>query len=173
VFWKILILLTVKGVSVLKLYKFTDNKKEYWETWDNDDGSHTIHWGELGTEGQSKVVKGAFFKKPEKIIQLEIDERVSNGYQTLGHEFTLLIEYKVDGFGCEADLDKRNRLMERMDGTLGWNGLGHCDGGSIGSNTMELCTFVADFEIAKKVIINDLKDTEFEDFTRIYDEALE
>lgn len=42
---------------MFKLYKFTDSQKEYWETWDNDDGTHTVHWGELGTKGESKVVK--------------------------------------------------------------------------------------------------------------------
>jgi hypothetical protein len=76
----------------------------------------------------------------------------------------------VDGFGTEDDLNKRNRLMERMDETLGWTGLGNCDGGSIGSNTMEICAYVADFEIAEKTIQEDLKGTEFDDFARIYDE---
>jgi len=47
---------------VLKLYKITDNEKLYWETWDNDDGAHTVHWGELGTEGQTKTVKSSLFK---------------------------------------------------------------------------------------------------------------
>jgi hypothetical protein len=72
--------------------------------------------------------------------------------------------------GCGEDVEKRHRLQERMDETLGWTGLGHCDGGSIGSGTMEVCCYVVDFEIAKKVIENDLKGTEFEDYTRIYDE---
>ena len=46
-------------------------------------------------------------------------------------------------------------------------------GGSIGSGTMEVCCFVVDFELAKTVIEADLKDTEFADFTRIYDEEAE
>ena len=32
---------------MLKLYRLTPGKKEYWETWDNDNGSHTVHWGLL------------------------------------------------------------------------------------------------------------------------------
>ena len=39
-----------------------------------------------------------------------------------------------------------------MDEVLGWTGLGHTDGGSIGSGTMEVGCVVVDFEIAKKVI---------------------
>jgi hypothetical protein len=72
--------------------------------------------------------------------------------------------------GNSEDLDKRHRLQERMDETLGWTGLGHCDGGSIGSGTMEVCNFVVDYEIAKRVIEEDLSGTEFANFTRIYDE---
>lgn len=54
---------------------------------------------------------------------------------------------------------------------LGWTGLGHCDGGSIGSGTMEVCCFVVDFEIGRKVIAADLKGTKFDDYTRIFDEG--
>jgi hypothetical protein len=44
----------------------------------------------------------------------------------------LEIEYIIDGFGTEQDLDKRHKLEERMDEVLGWTGPGHTDGGSIG-----------------------------------------
>lgn len=158
---------------MLKLYRFTDTKKEYWETWENDDGSHTVHWGELGTTGQSKEVKGSLLKKPEKIIQKEVDEMVSSGFRPIDEEDTLLIEYTLDGMGSNEDVEKRHRLEDRMNETLGWFGLGHCDGGSIGSGTMEVCNFVVDFEVAKKVIEADLKGTEFENYTRIYDEEAE
>jgi hypothetical protein len=165
--------LTVKGTSVLKLYKFAETKKEYWETWDNDDGSHTVHWGELGTKGKSKEINSSFLKKPEKIIQNEVDKMVSNGFRQVDDEVTLLIEYAIEDMGTKEDVEKRHRLQDRMNETLGWTGLGNCDGGSIGSGTMEVCNFVVDFEVAKKVIENDLKGTEFDNYTRIYDEDAE
>jgi hypothetical protein len=158
---------------MLKLYKFTDSKKDYWETWANDDGSHTVHWGELGTKGQFKEVKASLFKKPEKIIQKEIDEVVEIGFRPIDEEFTLIIEFVIEGIGTNDDLDKRHSLENRMNETLGWTGLGICDGGRIGSGTMEVCNFVVDFDLAKKVIENDLKDTEFEDYIRIYCEEAE
>lgn len=158
---------------MLKLYKFTDLKKEYWETWDNDDGSHTVHWGELGDRGESKTVEGSLFKSPGKIIQKEVDEFVAKGFRPIDDEFILIVEYSVDGFETPEDLDKRNRLIDRLDETLGWTGLGHCDGGSIGSGTMEVCNCVVDFQIAKAVIESDLRGTEFENYTRIYDEDAE
>lgn len=47
----------------------------------------------------------------------------------------LLIEYKVEDMGTPDDPEKRTRLQSRMDELLGWTGLGHCDGGSIGTGT--------------------------------------
>jgi hypothetical protein len=75
--------------------------------------------------------------------------------------------------GTAEDVEKRTRLQEKMDDVLGWTGLGHCDGGSIGSGTMEVCCYVIDFEVAKSVIEENLKDTEFANYTRIFDENAE
>ncbi len=160
---------------MLKLYKMDDQPPRYWETWDNDDGSHTVHWGVLGETGETKTVKSSLLKKATDKIQSEIDGFVSKGYRPIemGDHRILLIEYAVDGFGNSDDLDKRHKLESKMNETLGWTGLGHCDGGSIGSDTMEACCFVVDFGIAKSVIEADLKGTAFENYTRIYDESAE
>ena len=159
---------------MLKLYKLADDSKSYWETWENE-GVHTIHWGVLGTRGESKELKSTLLRKATSVIQKEIDQKTAEGYAPVEFDdhYTLLIEFAVDGMGCGEDVEKRHRLQDRMDETLGWTGLGHCDGGSIGSGTMEVCCFVVDFDIAKRVIEDDLKGTEFENFTRIYDENAE
>lgn len=156
---------------MLKLYKKTGDKKLYWETWENN-GVHTIHWGELGTRGQSKELKSSLFKKAETVIQKEIDGLVQDGYAPADPDeaFILMIEYVVDGMGSPEDLEKRHRLEGRMNETLGWTGLGNCDGGSIGTGSMEVCCIIVDFETARTVIEEDLRGTEFENFTRIYDE---
>ena len=106
-------------------------------------------------------------------IQQEIDQQLDEGYAPVEVEehHTLLIEFSVQGIGTAEDLAKRARLQERMDETLGWTGLGHCDGGSSGSGTMEVCCFVIDVAIAKQVIEADLRDTEFATYSRIYQEA--
>jgi len=157
---------------VPKLYKFSEDEKRYWETWENNDGSHIVHWGELGTKGKTKTVKSSFLKKAESKIQEEIEKAIADGYREIPAEdhFTLLVEYKVAGMGSGKDVEKRHRLESRMNETLGWTGLGACDGGSIGSGTMEVCNFVVDFELAKRVIEADLAGTEFSDYSRIYNE---
>ena len=152
-----------------KLYKKIDGELHYWESWDNQDGkSATVHWGKVGERGEDKVIKSDIFSNYQKKVQKEIDKL--NGYTEIEDQYTLLIEYNVEGMGEGKDVDKRHALEDRMQETLGWTGLGNCDGGSIGSGTMEVCCFVVDFDVAKKVIEADLKGTEFGDFTRIYDE---
>jgi len=160
---------------MLKLYKVGPDETRYWETWNNDDGTHTVHWGRLGDKGNSKIIKSSLFKKASDIIQAEADEVASEGFRPIDpeHHRILLIEYEVDGFGDGDDLSKRHKLEERMNETLGWTGLGACDGGSIGSGTMEVCCIVVDFLTAKAVIEKDLEGTEFSNYTRIYDEGSE
>jgi len=153
---------------MIKLYKTSDGVTNYWETWANDEKSGTIHWGQLGHRGESKIVETNY----KKTVKKEVNERLEQGFNFIDDDdlVRLLIEFKVDDMGTADDLDKRNRLQSRMDETLGWTGLGHCDGGSIGSGTMEVCCFVVDFEIAKRIIQDDLADTGFSDYTRIFNE---
>jgi hypothetical protein len=95
-----------------------------------------------------------------------------NGYKPLNPEDSavLVIEYKVAEFGSDSELQKRHALEGKMNETLGWTGLGHCDGGSIGSGTMEVCCIVVDFPLAKRVIEETLRHTEFASYSRIYRE---
>ena len=160
---------------MLKLYKETDGIINYWETWDNDDTSGTVHWGQLGERGEDKVVKSGYGENFHDKIQNEINKKIEEGYRPVdeGDLYVLLVEFKVDGMGNQSDLEKRTRLQSRMDETLGWTGLGHCDGGTIGSGSMEVCCLVVDFGIAKKVIEKDLRDTEFSDYLRIFEEGVE
>lgn len=156
--------------SMHKLYKQTGHQLHYWETWEKDEKTAIVHWGVVGQRGQDKEVKSGFFSNFRKIVQKEMDEKLKEGYTAFDEDkiASLEIEYKIDGFGTEQDLDKRHRLEDKLDELLGWTGLGHVDGGSIGSGTMEVGCVVVDFEIAKKVIEENLKGTEFGDYTSIF-----
>jgi hypothetical protein len=154
---------------MLKLYRSVKGEVEYWETWDNDEKSGTVHWGKLGERGSDKIFVTDKSHDFHEKIQEEVTQRVQEGFGPIDQDelLTLLIEFKVDGMGNSEDLEKRSRLESRMNETLGWVALGHCDGGSIGSGTMEVCCLVVDFEIAKSIIENDLAGSEFSNYTRI------
>ncbi|MET3977993.1 hypothetical protein ABIB62_000559 [Mucilaginibacter sp. UYP25] len=157
---------------MIKLYNKVNGVLNYWETWDKNDKIGIIHWGEVGEKGTSKEVTSGLFRSFRKEIQKQVTEKINEGFSEIVEDdlYTLLIEFKVDEQGTPEDVEKRTRLQNRMDGTLGWTGLGHCDGGSIGSGTMEVCCLVVDPELAKKRIQEDLKNTEFDNYTRIFDE---
>ena len=155
---------------MLKLYKLKDNQLWYWETWDKDEKTAIVHWGIVGEQGQNKEVSGGLFSNFRKNVQKEIDEKLKEGFREFDQDKVsfLEIEYIIDGFGTEQDLEKRHRLEAKMDEVLGWTGLGHTDGGSIGSGTMEVGCMVVDFDTAKKVIEENLKRTEFGNYSRIF-----
>jgi len=155
---------------MLKLYRLKDNQLWYWETWDKDEKTAIVHWGIVGEQGQNKELKGGLFSSFRKNIQKEINQKLKEGYTEFDQDkFSFLeIEYIIDGFGTEQDLEKRHRLEAKMDEVLGWTGLGHTDGGSIGSGTMEAGCMVVDFDTAKKVIEENLKGTEFGNYSRIF-----
>ena len=94
---------------MLKLYKNVDNQLHYWETWDKDGQSAIIHWGIVGQQGQDKEVKGGLFSNFKKLVQKELDEKLKEGYVEFDEDQLsfLEIEYIIDGFGTEQDLDKR------------------------------------------------------------------
>ena len=155
---------------MLKLYKKINNQLNYWETWEQDAKTAVVHWGIVGERGQTKEIKSGFFSNLTTVLQKEIDNKLKNGFAEFDEDNMafLEVEYEIEGFGSENDLDKRHNLEGHLNELLGWTGLGHIDGGSIGSGTMEVGCVVVDFEVAKRVIENDLKNTEFGDFSRIF-----
>jgi hypothetical protein len=157
-----------------KLYIYNEKQKCYYydEAWVAD-GEIIEHIGRLGTRGRTKSNPIDSSLSEEENVLKVLAPALRGGYKEIqpdDHRI-LIIQYSVEGFGAPEDLDKRYALQDRMDETLGWTGLGHCDGGSIGSDSMEVCCLVVDFNLAKKVIEKDLKRTEFADYTRIYDEG--
>lgn len=152
---------------MLKLYRRIDGILHYHEAWD-DGESVTEHWGRVGERGQTLVHDDIPESEDDPLARV-LAKPLAEGFEPLHDEdyVVLLIEFLVDGFGTEQDLAKRHALEDRMNETLGWRGLGLCDGGSIGSGTMEVCCIVVDFDIAARVIAEDLQRTEFGDYARI------
>ncbi len=159
-----------------KIYLRIDGVLHYHEAWVAD-SLVVEHWGVVGERGETAEHKRATRAKAKEAqaVADTLKPALDKGYALIADEdhAVLLIEYAIDGMGTGADLKKRHDLEERMNETLGWTGLGECDGGEIGSGTMEVCCFVVDFDIAQRVITADLAGTPFADFTRIHREDVE
>jgi hypothetical protein len=158
-------------LGTVKLYKRVAGQLHYHEAWCHQ-GVITEHCGVIGDRGQDREHRVPRGVKEGEEIQRILQPVTKSGFTPIDTDdhAVLLVEYAVDGFGTEEDLAKRHALEERLGETLGWTGLGDCDGGSVGSGTMEVCCFVVDFDVAKRVIEADLKGTGYGDYTRIYRE---
>ncbi len=155
---------------MVKLYKHIGNEVHYWECWENTPESVVVHWGVVGQRGESKVLttddKSGFRQKAQE----EIHKNFEDGYEEFDEDelATLIIEFPVNGHGTIDDLEKRHLLEQKMDEILGWTGLGYCDGGSMGSGTMEVFCIVVDFKIAENVIKQSLNNTVFGNYLRVF-----
>ena len=157
-----------------KLYKRVDGVLHYHEAWAYR-GSVTEHWGVVGERGSTREVAQPRGMSADATVATVLRPARESGYAPIDMQDhrRLIVEYPVDGFGTPTDLDKRYALEDLLNEITGWTGLGYCDGGSIGSGTMEACCFVVDFEIASRVIATALATTTFSDFSRIYDEDVD
>ena len=156
----------------MKLYRRENGViAAYHEAWFY--GSEIIeHWGPVGERGETRQHPRDESLSNEEALKEVLADALRDGYEQIGVEehAVLLIEFSIDGMGTDDDLSKRYALQDRMNETLGWTGVGSCDGGSTGSGTMEVCCFVVDVETAKRVVAEDLQGTRFADYTRIYEE---
>ncbi len=159
---------------MLKLYKRIKRVLHYHEAWVHGT-KISEHWGIIGERGETAEHKRNKKLSQEKNLEQVLAKPLGEGFKPIevDDHAILLIEYPVEGMGTTKYLDKRHALENRMNETLGWTGLGNCDGGSMGSGTMEVCCFVVNFKIAKRVIEVDLKNTKFADYSRIYDERVD
>lgn len=150
----------------VKLYKVKNGELLFWEITTNKDKTKNTRQGIVGSENETQTV----VSKTENTVEYEVINKRKEGYKKLdkGKTTSIEIEYTIDGFGTDSDLDKRYKLENRLDNLLRKLDLGSTNGGSSGSGTMEVGCTVYNKEIAKELIENNLKNTEFGNYSRIY-----
>ena len=144
---------------MLKLYRTIGGVTEYWEAWITATDV-TIHWGRLGEEGESRELPHETGLHPSKIIEREAKPIRVSGFKPIRAKdlHSIVVQYKIAGHGTRRDHDRRVQVEDRINESLGWSGLGHCDGGDIGSGTMNVFCRVVDAGIAGKIIVKDLSE---------------
>lgn len=124
---------------VIKLYKRVDaTRLHFHEAWIQEDDV-VEHWGAVGDRGASRRHRLDPSKDERATLEAVLASASTKGFAPIPIEEhrVLLVEYAVQGMGTVVDLEKRHAVEDRLNELLGWTGLGHCDGGSIGSGTME------------------------------------
>ena len=143
---------------MVKLYKFEGNKVLYWEAWEAN-GEIILHWGDLGERGKSRSIPLKGNESSKQFIAHEANKYRAEGYRKLqeGEEHIVLVQYQVDGWGTPEDLDRRYIIENLLNEVLGWTGNGNCDGGDIGSGTMNVCSLVVNPYLASRSIVEELR----------------
>jgi len=144
---------------MLKLYRHDPDGVRYWEAWDAGD-TVVAHWGGLGEAGDSQEVRIEPGETAETVIARESRAPRADGYHEIPVEdhSTVIVQYKTQGWGSPEDLQKRHRVEGILNESLGWTGNGHCDGGDIGSGTINVYALVVDPYLAKNAIVAALKE---------------
>jgi hypothetical protein len=134
---------------MLKLYKRTYAGVSYWEAW-ADGREVTVHHGTLGTQGETHVVRLRRGEDARAAIEREAQRPRSDGFAELDDDDLndLVIQYRLDSWGTPDDLETRHALEDILDACLGWTGNGHCDGGDIGSGTINVYALVVEPTLA-------------------------
>jgi hypothetical protein len=159
--------------NMVKLYKRVGGNLHYREVWIEPE-HHTVtqHEGVCGTRGSEKRQGGENQSGARALLDRFVATAKHDGFNIVPQSRMkwLIVEYAVGetGMGTPEDLDRRGRIEKIVDEELGWCGLGHCDGGSIGSGTMEIACLVVDYTLAKAAIEKVLVESEFRDVHRIY-----
>jgi len=145
---------------MIKLYK-NGVPNLYWEAWSSPT-EVTIHWGVLGQEGETREIPLAPGDDVTKILEREARRPKEDGFKEIAPSRLqrLVIQYQVEGMGRTTDLHKRTRVEGAMNECLGWRGLGHCDGGEIGSGTMNVFCFVVNVKTAIPHVLEELRKNE-------------
>jgi hypothetical protein len=145
--------------TMIKLYKFENDTVYYWEAWETDE-EIVFHEGELGDFGDTQSISRNLVESARKYIDNEAKSYIAKGYRALadGEEYTLVVQYQVDGWGSAEDLAKRQQIEQLLNEVLGWTGNGHCDGGDIGSGTMNVSSLVVAPYLASHTIIDMLRE---------------
>ena len=145
---------------MIKLYKRSGQQTVYWEAWDAGKRVVTLHWGTLGETGDTKDVQIPRGENAEVVIDRESQDPRSNDYAEIDIEdhAQIIVQFKTsDAWGDSDDVKKRHAVENILNECLGWTGNGHCDGGDIGSGTINVFSFVVDPYLAKNTIIEAFK----------------
>ncbi len=139
--------------SAFKLYKRGAEGLHYHEAWAHE-GEITEHWGVCGEEGDTLAHAYDDLATGEKIMDALKRKARQAGFSSLARSKhrQLVVEIPIDGFGTEDDLDARHKIEDYLNRGLGWMGLGHVDGGSTGSGSMEVFCIVPDIKVAKEAV---------------------
>ena len=160
---------------MFRLFKRDENSviAAYHEVWVELKPRRIVeHWGMLGTRGDTYAHRIKLLRSLEKQVDDLLDPARALGFIEIepGDYQTLVVEYQISDDWRRDDVLKIQEAEDALTEVLGWTGLGMCEGDTIMETAIELTCRVLDPELATVRITEQLADTEFSDYSRIYQE---
>ena len=141
------------------LYRTLPNRViEYWDA--RLEGRHvTVHTGPVGEPDSSRVSSPPPGETPVAHLKRLSTEAEASGFAELPDDsfVQLQIQWQVQGWGSVSDLDFRHHVEDDLDACLKWTGNGCCDGGDIGSGTINVFCFVVAVPAAIQSVLRALE----------------
>ncbi len=94
---------------------------------------------------------------PSNTEDMKAEQTVHFAEESDDEDFRVIVQYRVEGHGSGRDHDKRVEVENILGEFLEAGDLGYCDGGDIGSGTMNVFCFVKTGKKAAQAIIETLR----------------
>lgn len=164
-----------KPAHMFRLFKRDETGKiaAYHEVWVELKPRRIVeHWGMVGTRGDTDAHRIKLLRSLERQVDDLLDPARALGFAEIepGDYQTLIVEYRRSDLWRGDDVLKIREAEEALTEVLGWTGLGFCDGETVTDTAIELTCRVLDPDLAQARIAEQMADTEFADYSRIYQE---
>lgn len=142
----------------LKVYRTIEGVTEYWESW-NERGEAFVRSGKVGEKAEIRKYSMKDSRQAAEMIK-EVERVEKSGFTPRNMEdfVQIVIHYRLERWGSGQDHERRVKIEDSMNECLTSTGLGYCDGGDIGSGTMNIFCEVVDAAVAERIIVGNLKD---------------
>ncbi len=137
---------------MLTLYRLDGPHKAYWQTWQDASGEHIVHWGTLGTPGDSRALRPLHPNRDPLALQVELDAQRAAGFVEIDADE--MHRLRVQGRPALDD-EHRQRAWHELGRQLGDTGLGHCEPlapAAAGAEATTLYCRVVDVPLARQGI---------------------
>lgn len=166
---------TLYTVAMFRLFKRDETGKiaAYHEVWVEFSPRRIVeHWGYIGERGDTDAHRIKLLRSLEKQIDDLLNPARALGFAEIDaiEYSTLIIEYPLSDAWRRDDELKIREVEDALTDVLGWTGLGSCDGDTITDTAIEFTCRVLEPDLAKTRIEEQMADTEFADYSRIYQE---
>lgn len=154
---------TTPRPKLMKLYRRIEGVLHYREAWRRELNLFE-HWGICGESGDTRETAYADSGTLEHAFRKFEGEARSDGFRPIPNSkhTQLIAQFQLTDAPTNTDPDAfRHALEDHMDQVLGGLGLGHCDGGAIGSGTLEAFCLVVDIKTALRVLPQHVEGTPF------------